>query len=109
MATVREDMEYVINLSAVYIAQMMSQAEQSGLSLDTADVAAIEEKNRVEQINAYAALGQVPPTRGRSGALPALVPAGAQAETETCAHLWITLLDHAALSSCVKLQCSVCL
>mmetsp|Transcript_52546 Transcript_52546/g.97285 ORF Transcript_52546/g.97285 Transcript_52546/m.97285 type:complete len:286 (+) Transcript_52546:76-933(+) len=83
MATVREDMEYIINLSAVYIAQILSQAEQTGLTLDTADVAALEEKNRVEQINSYAALGQVPPARGRSGALPALVPAGAAADAIT--------------------------
>jgi len=70
MATVREDMEYIINLSAVYIAQILSQAEQTGITLDSSDVAALEEKNRVEQINSYAALGQVPPVRGRSGALP---------------------------------------
>jgi len=83
MATVREDMEYMINLSAVYVAQILSQAEQSALTLDSADVAALEEKNRVEQINSYAALGQVPPARGRSGALPALVPAGAAADAVT--------------------------
>mmetsp|Transcript_33380 Transcript_33380/g.76208 ORF Transcript_33380/g.76208 Transcript_33380/m.76208 type:complete len:286 (-) Transcript_33380:59-916(-) len=83
MATVREDMEYIINLSAVYIAQILSQAEQTGITLDSSDVAALEEKNRVEQINSYAALGQVPPVRGRSGALPALVPAGAAADAVT--------------------------
>merc|ERR1719245_2357961 len=57
----REALEEFINHSAVYILQVFLQAEQSGLTLDAADVSTIEEQNNVDQIAALAAKGAAPP------------------------------------------------
>lgn len=60
IGAIRESVEEMINQSAVYIAQLFAQAEQAGFALDQADICAIEDQNRVAQIQALAAAGMAP-------------------------------------------------
>lgn len=60
LAGVREEVEAIINLSAVYLSQVLLQAETNNLNLDGADVASIESQNRVDQIAMLAMSGQAP-------------------------------------------------
>lgn len=57
---VREALEGFINLSAVYVSQVLLQAEQAGVTVDTTDLSAIENQNRVDQIAALVAKGAAP-------------------------------------------------
>lgn len=71
----RESLEDFINLSAVYSAQVFLQAEQSGIQLDIADVSAIEDQHRVDEIKTMVSRGMAPggsaPLK-RASALPAI-------------------------------------
>eukprot|EP00932_Pfiesteria_piscicida_P014292 SRR837773.26029.p1 GENE.SRR837773.26029~~SRR837773.26029.p1 ORF type:complete len:246 (-),score=43.85 SRR837773.26029:173-829(-) len=71
---VREELESTTNLSAVFIAQLLAQAEASGMALQVEDISAIEDQNRVGQISALTAL---PPSPALS--MPPLAPKPRQA------------------------------
>lgn len=71
----RESIEGFINLSAVYVSQVLQLAENSGVSIE-ADLAAIEEQNNVDEIANLAAAGVVPIAMNkRASNLPSLGPA----------------------------------
>lgn len=61
IGSIREELENVINLSAVYISQIFAQAEtQFGALLDGADVCMIEDQNSVGAITALVQSGAAP-------------------------------------------------
>eukprot|EP00933_Yihiella_yeosuensis_P046060 TRINITY_DN41528_c0_g1_i1.p1 TRINITY_DN41528_c0_g1~~TRINITY_DN41528_c0_g1_i1.p1 ORF type:complete len:257 (-),score=71.48 TRINITY_DN41528_c0_g1_i1:117-887(-) len=75
VGTVREALEGFVNLSAVYTGQVLSRAEQSGVTFE-ADVAAIEDGHRLDEIAQLAVSGIVPPALSKRGTLASLgVPA----------------------------------
>lgn len=85
LAGVREEVEAIINLSAVYLSQVLLQAETGNMTLDGADVANIEGQNRVDQIAMLAMSGQAPQAlqkRQQTGSLQPLeeAPPAAMAE-----------------------------
>lgn len=68
----RESMEGFINLSAVYVAQVLQLAENSGVTIE-ADLSAIEDQNNVDEIANLAAAGLVPIAMNKRAAnLPSL-------------------------------------
>lgn len=76
----REAIEENINLSAVFVSQLMYQAEQSNVTYEGMDVASIEEKHRVDEIASLVSSGMAPPTLAkRSGTAPLPTIQGADA------------------------------
>lgn len=77
----REAIDEFINHSAVYVSQVFLQAEQSGLTLDAADVSTIEDQNQVAQIAELAAKGAAPPPAAKRqfNTLPTLGQTGGAA------------------------------
>lgn len=69
--SVRDTVEEFINLSAVYVSQVLLQAEHAGVALD-ADLGAIENQNRMDQIALLAQQGMAPSLNKRAGTLPQL-------------------------------------
>lgn len=71
---VREALEEFINLSAVFLSQVLVQAQQSDLTLDGADLSAIEDHNRVDQIATLVMQGMAPqaPVAAKRTSLPTL-------------------------------------
>jgi len=61
MAHIREGLETSTNLSAVYVTQLMSQAEQMGQYLQVEDISLVEDQSRLGQISSLAALQGAPP------------------------------------------------
>lgn len=81
----REELESTTNLSAVFIAQLLAQAEGSGFALQVEDISAIEDQNRVGQISALTALppltslpalASMPPLKPKAQLGSMLPPAG---------------------------------
>eukprot|EP00439_Symbiodinium_sp_Y106_P032342 s604_g3.t2 len=60
-----------VNLSAVYVSQVLHRAEITGVPID-ADLSAIEDQNSIDSIAAMATSGFVPATVGKRGNLPSL-------------------------------------
>jgi len=71
IGTVREAIEGFVNLSAVYVSQVLHRAEITGVPID-ADLSAIEDQNSIDSIAAMATSGFVPATVGKRGNLPSL-------------------------------------
>jgi len=57
---VREELESTTNLSAVYIAQLLAQAEASGMALQVEDISAIEDHNKIGEIGALRVIQTMP-------------------------------------------------
>lgn len=78
---IREEVENMVNISAVYVSELFSQAQQLGITLDSADVSLIEDKTRVDQIKMMMSSGgalPLQPMASRNPTLPTLAPGGAQ-------------------------------
>lgn len=72
---IREEVENMVNISAVYVSELYSQAQQLGITLDSADVSLIEDKTRVDQIKMMMSSGGAPllqPMVSRNATLPTL-------------------------------------
>lgn len=70
--SVREAMEGFVNLSAVYVSQVLHRAESCGVPIDI-DLSAIEDQNSIDQIASLASQGFVPAVMGKRNAnLPSL-------------------------------------
>lgn len=70
--SVREALEGFVNLSAVYVSQVLHRAESFGVPIDI-DMAAIEDQNSIDQIASLALQGFVPAAMGKRNAnLPSL-------------------------------------
>jgi len=78
IGSIREELENMINLSAVYISQVFGQAEtQFGALLDGADVCMIEDQNQRQAIADLVTRGAAPaPLTKRNATLPSLEPTG---------------------------------
>mmetsp|Transcript_9768 Transcript_9768/g.17247 ORF Transcript_9768/g.17247 Transcript_9768/m.17247 type:complete len:305 (-) Transcript_9768:108-1022(-) len=83
IGSIREELENMINLSAVYISQIFGQAEtQFGALLDGADVCMIEDQNSVGAITALVQSGAAPaPLTKRVNALTPIDPAAGSSAT----------------------------
>eukprot|EP00442_Polarella_glacialis_P021717 CAMPEP_0115152934 /NCGR_PEP_ID=MMETSP0227-20121206/66438_1 /TAXON_ID=89957 /ORGANISM="Polarella glacialis, Strain CCMP 1383" /LENGTH=254 /DNA_ID=CAMNT_0002563601 /DNA_START=116 /DNA_END=881 /DNA_ORIENTATION=- len=68
VGTIREALEGFVNLSAVYVAQVLQRAEQYGVSIE-GDISAIEDQHRVDEIAQLAAQGFVPLVMNKKGSL----------------------------------------
>eukprot|EP00929_Paragymnodinium_shiwhaense_P105108 TRINITY_DN7000_c0_g1_i1.p1 TRINITY_DN7000_c0_g1~~TRINITY_DN7000_c0_g1_i1.p1 ORF type:complete len:301 (-),score=92.84 TRINITY_DN7000_c0_g1_i1:192-1094(-) len=69
----REELEATANISAVYISQLLAQAEQMGASLQVDDISVVEDQSRLGQVSALAALqGAPPPVPKPRAALPTI-------------------------------------
>lgn len=73
-ASVKEELEKVANLSAVYVSQLLQQAQISGLQLET-DISIIEDQSRIDSIQELAKFGAAPPQPKRAS-LPQLSAQG---------------------------------
>lgn len=69
-SAVKEELEKVSNLSAVYVSQLLAQAQAASLTLET-DISLIEDQGRIEQIKELASMKPGPPVPKR-GPLPQL-------------------------------------
>mmetsp|Transcript_22512 Transcript_22512/g.46699 ORF Transcript_22512/g.46699 Transcript_22512/m.46699 type:complete len:282 (+) Transcript_22512:1-846(+) len=56
MGRFRDDLEKTVNLSGVFTAQLLSQAQQHGVSLQVEDISIIEDQSRTAQIGALPAM-----------------------------------------------------
>lgn len=73
MGRVRDDLEKTVNLSGVFIAQLLAEAEQANVTLQVSDISLVEDQSRVDQV---AALGKmkmtVPPPAQKAPLLPTM-------------------------------------
>lgn len=60
MACLRDELSKTINLSAVFVAQLLAQAETSGASLQVEDISAIEDQSRIGEIQSLPAVSAPP-------------------------------------------------
>eukprot|EP00421_Protoceratium_reticulatum_P064679 CAMPEP_0168402704 /NCGR_PEP_ID=MMETSP0228-20121227/23755_1 /TAXON_ID=133427 /ORGANISM="Protoceratium reticulatum, Strain CCCM 535 (=CCMP 1889)" /LENGTH=289 /DNA_ID=CAMNT_0008416293 /DNA_START=80 /DNA_END=949 /DNA_ORIENTATION=+ len=60
MGCLREELEKAVDLSAVFIAQILSQAETAGTTLQVDDISIIEDQGRLGEIGALAAMNAPP-------------------------------------------------
>mmetsp|Transcript_2090 Transcript_2090/g.4690 ORF Transcript_2090/g.4690 Transcript_2090/m.4690 type:complete len:245 (+) Transcript_2090:68-802(+) len=60
VASVKDESEKATNLSGVFVAQLLCQAEGAGMSLQVPDISVIEDQNRVGQIGSLAAVTAPP-------------------------------------------------
>lgn len=60
MTCLRDELEKTVSLSAVFAAQLLGQAEQSGLTLQVEDISVIEDQNRLGQIGALSSINAPP-------------------------------------------------
>lgn len=60
MSCVRDELEKTVNLSAVFAAQLLGQAEAGGMTLQVEDISVIEDQNRIGQIGALGAINAPP-------------------------------------------------
>jgi len=56
MARMREDLEKTANLSAVFAAQLLGQAQAAGLALQVDDISVIEDQSRVAEVGSLPAV-----------------------------------------------------
>mmetsp|Transcript_57184 Transcript_57184/g.162348 ORF Transcript_57184/g.162348 Transcript_57184/m.162348 type:complete len:256 (-) Transcript_57184:110-877(-) len=75
MTCLREELEKTSNLSAVFIAQILAQAEATGTTLQVDDISVIEDQGRVGEIGALAAMN-APPLAPKPRTLSAVTSAG---------------------------------
>lgn len=61
MGHMREELETTANISAVYVSQLLLQAEQMGAALQVDDISVVEDQSRLGQVSALAALQGAPP------------------------------------------------
>lgn len=73
MGHMREELETTANISAVYVSQLLAQAEQMGAALQVDDISVVEDQSRLGQVSALAALqGAPPPVPKPRAALPTI-------------------------------------
>lgn len=73
VGSMRESVGDLVNGSAVYVAQVLVQAEQHGVVLDQADVSAAEDQNLCAQLAQMVATGSLPVLQKKhTGNLPTL-------------------------------------
>jgi len=76
VAPLREELHATSNLSAVYLSQLMAQADQQGLVLE-ADILSVEDQNKMNAIAMLENSGMVPlPRTATRGGLAPVAPAG---------------------------------
>lgn len=80
VGTIREALEGYVNLSAVYVAQILHRAEQSGVAFE-GDLSSIEDQHRLAEIANLVTLGFVPPPLAKRAAGLAALGAPAAAPT----------------------------
>lgn len=73
VGALREDLAQVLDLSAVYVSQLLAQAQLHGLSLDTVDISMVEDQSRLGAIKAIGG-GALPPPAPARASLPQLQP-----------------------------------
>mmetsp|Transcript_11790 Transcript_11790/g.35569 ORF Transcript_11790/g.35569 Transcript_11790/m.35569 type:complete len:278 (+) Transcript_11790:73-906(+) len=71
MASLRDELEKTANLSAVFAAQLLGQAEAAGVTLQVEDISVIEDQNRLGEIGALPAVN-APPLAPKKAALTAV-------------------------------------
>eukprot|EP00418_Pyrodinium_bahamense_P082570 CAMPEP_0179064690 /NCGR_PEP_ID=MMETSP0796-20121207/28075_1 /TAXON_ID=73915 /ORGANISM="Pyrodinium bahamense, Strain pbaha01" /LENGTH=258 /DNA_ID=CAMNT_0020761639 /DNA_START=83 /DNA_END=859 /DNA_ORIENTATION=+ len=78
MASFRDELEKTANLSAVFVSQLLGQAEASGMSLQVEDISVIEDQARVGQMGQMASLPAVsaPPLAPKRAQLSAVEGVG---------------------------------
>mmetsp|Transcript_22964 Transcript_22964/g.46515 ORF Transcript_22964/g.46515 Transcript_22964/m.46515 type:complete len:283 (-) Transcript_22964:152-1000(-) len=60
MACLRDELEKTVNLSSVFAAQLLAQAQATGITLQVEDISVIEDQNRVAQISSLPAMSAPP-------------------------------------------------
>lgn len=79
IGALREEMAQVMDLSAVYVSQLLAQAQLCGISLDSVDVSLVEDQTRIGAIKALGGAGAPPPQPPRPSLAqlqPMLQPSG---------------------------------
>mmetsp|Transcript_56681 Transcript_56681/g.181969 ORF Transcript_56681/g.181969 Transcript_56681/m.181969 type:complete len:290 (-) Transcript_56681:66-935(-) len=76
MACLKEELEKTVNLSAVFLSQLLAQAEASGVCLQVEDISAIEDQNRVGEVAALSAMSAPPLAPKPRNSLTAISGAG---------------------------------
>jgi len=77
MGTLRQEISQLLDFSAVYVSQVLSQVQMYGMTLDGIDVSLIEDQSRVSALHAMDGHGAAPPPAPRA-TLTSLSPIGAQ-------------------------------
>jgi hypothetical protein len=83
MGTLRQELEQLLDFSAVYVSQVFSQVQQYGMTLEGIDVSLIEDQNRVAALRALDGGSAPPLDRNPSHKL---APVGTQGTVDLALH-----------------------
>lgn len=73
IGALREELAQIIDLSAVYVSQLLAQAQNFGIVLDSVDVSLVEDQNRIGAVKALGG-GAAPPPAPQRPTLTQLAP-----------------------------------
>mmetsp|Transcript_58954 Transcript_58954/g.132672 ORF Transcript_58954/g.132672 Transcript_58954/m.132672 type:complete len:284 (-) Transcript_58954:175-1026(-) len=75
LACLRDELDKSVNLSSVFVGQLLSQAQMNGATLQVQDISIIEDSSRIAQVAALPAVN-APPLVHKRGTLSALDASG---------------------------------